>query len=854
MKQEFLNRFLNQLKLFDDDRSALKNKRGFHDATIDHFQLRSCGEYIKDVVRNGGFSLEDLKRHHIVNSSGDVSRQLLGRNILIPYMDRAGNVEIIKPHKFGLSGVPAHIFSGATFDRDAETLIITEGEFKAMAGYQYGFSIISLPGINVYSRKKYDELAQFVSNSIKLQKIIIMFDSETKDDPRFEKYKPDWKERYETVIYSYVMARKLAQSGYQTFIGLIPAEWRVNGKIDIDMCLAAGRSKQEMQSVLDNALTPQAYLDSLQASLDDKHFKFIKRRCDIASKPRIIIRRSSCYFASDPKDETKIGRQISNFVIDIDATYHGERLRRSVSITNEYGDKIPPVVLESEHMTSAHSFKKFLYERGNFYFDGTDAHLTAIWQYEFTCDEGNAIYEINHVGKVENSQAAKGKDVWITQNLMFYDDQIVEADDNNIFWVDGKGFRYLIADYENNGGDATNCQVPILSTQPMQMDEIIYHYSQLAGQAGKLLLGWAQQMILRTYIKTCGDIVPYPFVYGEKRTGKTTVCEHVMNLFGMPGFGTTFTDITKVAIQRLLGYYSSVPVWIDEFSNDPKTMSYEPHLKSVYNRVPVMKGTRSSFGIASYPVRSGLIMSGETIPSTDAVKQRAVLLPMKMNPTAGQSLKWLEDNKQALGWFMYWVLKNRKEQAKKVDEYIRNYYESLSAHVKDIDIRTLKHFSMMAGSYRALIGQKDDEFNDWLLRSVGKQMQTVERDEIYMFFEELSVLRNDGKLSNEFVKMEQVDGRKCIFIWFKGCYDKWREFYGKHHEIHAMSVLRETLNGRPYYIKEVRSQINKNTKRCVVMDYDTAPESLKDLAEQSLTEMQSAAMGIKSDGQNGLDF
>jgi hypothetical protein len=565
--------------------------------------------------------------------------------------------------------------------------------------------------------------------------------------------------------------------------------------------------------------------------MEDLHWQFIDRKIRNAGRKRNVIRWANKYFIPTEEDDSKIDRPISNFVIDITATYFdkaADQIKREIIITNEFGDKTKPRIIDPVQMSSVAGFKTFCYSQGNFMYYGNEKNLMEIWESEFASDEGNSIYEIDHIGRIDIIDEFNKQDMWITKNILFCEEQEIHADDNGIFWVGDKGIRYLSLDTSNDNMDSSVCQTPEIRTQELDLKEVCYHMTKLVGESGKLLIGWAVFSLIRPYLKRFNDVTPYPFLYGEKQTGKTTACQILMALFGLPDFGTTFTDITKVAITRLMAYYSYIPVWIDEFSNDHRVQSYEPHLKSVYNRMPVMKGTRAAFGLASYPIRSGLLMSGETIPTMDAVKQRSVLLPMRIDRNSSASLRWLETNKKELSYFAYYVIKNRRKLAKEADAHISKYYDAISDLEGIDDIRIPKHFSLFAGCYKALMPEIDAPFNKWMVGIIDKQKVFTKNDEIFQFFEDMTVLYVDRTINDNYVAFEKIDGYECGVMWFNGIYDKWKEKYGKVKEIHARESLREAMKSRSYFWKEKRTRVKGEQRPCIIIKLHDADPTIKD--------------------------
>lgn len=827
-----LSAFVEQLPLTDADRASLRKKRGFHDGTINKLKFRSCGLHVRDII-NGMGSFAQLRKYQIVDENDRINSQLLHNNILIPYLGIDGSVIKIRPHKLGFKGDPIRPYCEFLIQEN-EHLIITEGEFKAAAAHQYGLSCIAVPGIMSYSNNHFEDLLAFIDNA-NCKRVTILFDREIKDDPEFSNYKKDWKSRYDTEIYSYIMAKKLERQ-YDARICRLPEEWMEDGKIDIDGALAQGISKDKLCTEIDRALKPDGYMKQLKQEHEPKIFNYINKRSSRATDSVRIRRKNNRYeWIKEENDSVTI----TNFVIDIVATYidstTGEK-KREIVITNEYEERTSPMILGPDEMSSKSNFVRFCYAQGNYIFNGNEAQLQQIWQWEFMSDEGKIIIDLDHVGRV-TIERFKNMDIWVTRDHCFFGKEVIEADDNGVFWIEDVGLKLKSLD----GGEVSVANIPrLMPESDINLKMIKDNMTGMMGEKAKLLLGWAAYTLLQPYLKD-NEISPIPFLYGEKASGKTTACSAIMGLFGMPDYGSTLTDITTVAITRIMSYYSNLPVWLDEFDNSHKTMAKESHLKAVYNKVPVLKGQRKQFGVAAYKIRSNLMLSGETIPTSDGLKTRSALLHMRLGKNTLPYLKWIDLNKTKLSLFMYEVLKRRVELAEDAEIYIEKYIKGVTEHFSKMDVRTARHYSIFAGCYRALFGN-DKVFNQWLQKSIGKQRTIIEKDEVSQFFEDLNTLQAEKRLSDDFVGYADEDGVSCIVIWYTGAYDIWKDRFARVKEIHAKEVVRETIFNRPYFLKEARRQVNGKRRRVMMFNYHDSPDTLKDLVFNSISEVEKASL------------
>lgn len=815
----FLDEFVGKLQLLDKDKEHLIKDRGFTESTIEECRFKSCGPYIRDIIIGlDGFYDINYKTHKIIDDNGYPNRQLLQNNILIPYLDAAGHIYKIRPHKLGFKGDSIDPYCQHLFNKEETNLIITEGEFKAAAGHQYEFNTIAVPGISSFSKNHFEELLSFLSGS-KIKEISILFDSEDKSNPEYKNYKKDWKSRYDTDIYSYIMAEQLQKNGFNAKVASFPKEWREDGKIDFDGCLGQGRSRADIKNVIDAGKNPKQFLNSLHYG--KKEEAYIKRRIERFFYESKIRRSKNCYWFV--KDEDSLVK-ISNFVINIEATYYetdGTKLRE-VTIINEFGEESEPTVLSPEMMTSKQSFMRFCYSRGNYNYMGNDFQLGMIWEWEFMCDEGNTIYDIDHVGKLDHR--AFKKDVWFFGNVMWVDDEKLYPSNEKIYWMDNVGMRVKPLAVDEHAA-----QLPCLNLDPVDKDEIVKHLFNVGGERAKLLLGWVVFVLLAPYLPY-RKINPFPFVYGEKGEGKSTLCSYFMAILGMEDWSsTTMTDITIVAITRLMGYYSSLPVWIDEFQRASDTLKKESHLKSVYNKVPVVKGTRNKFGISTYKIRSQLMLSGQTMPMSDALKSRCILVHMILNRGAHQSYLWLENNKEQMSNIAVQILNDRIALAKNAETYIDQYYEAICGSVADVDVRTARHYAIFSGCYKAFMGA-DVKYDEQLQQQVYMQREMVGTDEVEKFFDDMMVLHIEGKIDKDYYKMNTLSGE--IEVWLKGVYEQWVLRYNKSREMYGFTTIKQLFSKKSYCVEcNRRVQLGNATKRCVVLRYDECPEQIRNLVD-----------------------
>ena len=263
----------HKLILNPRDRDILAKKRGFTKETIEKLGYRTNnranGTYIEELT----YPREQLIQLGILQvwrSRPEPNAQLLGKGItgekdddgdplwdwnepiIIPYLDAEGHAFYLRPHKGGLrqerdeydedfssSEVYCPFLLSDLAENYDGTVIITEGEFKAGAAFQARVPCIAIPGISFGKNKNYRKKLVELLHRYKATNIVVMFDNEVKDDPQFrDRFKPDPYDRHDTEMWALYLARDLKEEFESVMVGLLPNEWRIDGKADIDGALA----------------------------------------------------------------------------------------------------------------------------------------------------------------------------------------------------------------------------------------------------------------------------------------------------------------------------------------------------------------------------------------------------------------------------------------------------------------------------------------------------------------------------------------------------------------------------------------------------------------------------------------
>lgn len=843
------DRFLELTHLTDSDREGLKKDRGFTDALIDQLKFRSGGDYIAEDAVMGQmrreFSEDDLIGKGLlvrVNGVVQVNDQLLndkklkrGR-YLIPYLDEDGKCFHLRPHKLGFSkktgygGYPLAIYCSWLIRDKPRKVVLTEGEFKAAALYQWGIPAIAIPGVSSYVKKYFERLVNFLAR-FGIQKVLIVFDSEEKGEPNFPNYKPKAEDRYDTEFYSYLNAYKL-QKGigkegeegtvrFETYIGTLPAEWRVNGKVDFDMALAQGRTRGDIEKCLKAAKPPGEYL----ADLPEEAKRVVQRK--LAKEfSRVPIKRDFNKYVAIKKDKDgSISEQIiSNFVINIKASFYTEEgIIRHVELVNEFGEKSNTFPMEAGVMAGVNEFKKFCFNKGNYVFEGSVQDLNNVWKYEFLRDTGEVIFMPDRIGKINSK-------LWLFGNMAITNGKIYRPDDDGIIWINGTGYRPQNFQTMGNSGDSSEGPIPVLVERKIDALEIVRNFHDaVGGYEAEIMIGWVIASLFSDDIFKEFRAFPILFAYGKRESGKTTAMRWLSCFFGKEEKGFTLSKTTtQNFIIRALAYRGSLGTWFDEYRNK-ESQDKSELFRSVFNRQVSGKGTNSSMKVRGFAVNSTLAISGEETPNDNALFTRCVHLQFSSYKRGNSRYKdWMDDNCEYFSALSLQLIMEYDRHKDRIIDYARQLRKALTE--KGITDRTAENWAICAGAYSAVI-KMDGEFIKWVEQTCQEIKKTGESEHMLnQFWEDIYILWSNGEIGKDYIAVDDTN----LYIWFMGCYDKWAIHYRKKtgKEAFERNTIFKYLQDEPYYVETKTKRMDGTVKKVFSISLTEATDTIQEMAQE----------------------
>jgi hypothetical protein len=344
-------------------------------------------------------------------------------------------------------------------------------------------------------------------------------------------------------------------------------------------------------------------------------------------------------------------------------------------------------------------------------------------------------------------------------------------------------------------------------------------------------LGWVFSVPFLEEVFELYGCFPFLFVTGRRGSGKSTIAEWLMNFFGLENAGKMAADTTAVGLQRYLAYYSSLPVWIDEYRNTKQITQKNGFLRNAYNRQSAGKGIKSDFGVREAKIRGTLLMSGEETPEDNALLTRCIPILVSEKSRTINHFDWFMSNKIKFSYHILDILRRKKELMPtflKVLNEGKNFFTSNHS-----DDRTAINYAALCAGYAVMFGEDNIDFAKWVANeTIRIQREYHDEQAVSIFIEDLMVLKTK-KLINDNYWVEE-DGK--IYLYFHGLYNTWAQDYRKTRGIEPFksASIRDYLKEEPGFVgSNISHRINSEMKKCIVYQTDQAKEELINLVEKT---------------------
>lgn len=399
--------------------------------------------------------------------------------------------------------------------------------------------------------------------------------------------------------------------------------------------LALIRDDSLVQSIVDDLVRVEKgrdrWLAARRRAEDRRRKKKAEQgRGDVDWRKYNFFEEYDCYFGKTDKGDV----QWSNFTMK--PLFHvrdDEHAHRLFEVKNNCGRRIF-LDLDMDDLVSLQRFRKRLEREGNFIFKGKDEDLMDLKSY---------LYEMTETADLVKKMgwnSAGGYYAW--GNGLWHDGTFTAADKYGIVRIDGGGegkddrcyFLPSASAMQGDGGEGSRFTLERkfehldgLNNTPM--GDYLAQFVRVWGDNGVVGLMYWLASLFRDVIIGGTNSFPLLNLFGPKGTGKTTMGSHLMRFFVKSDKQPPSLRemATGAALSAEAGYSVNAMVHFDEYKNDVRPQVVE-FLKATYNGIGRTKMGGENFKeLVQTPVRSGVIVSGQEMPTADiALFQRCIFL------------------------------------------------------------------------------------------------------------------------------------------------------------------------------------------------------------------------------------
>ena len=336
-----------------------------------------------------------------------------------------------------------------------------------------------------------------------------------------------------------------------------------------------------------------------------------------------FVEERGCYYGiTDKGDE-----QWTNFTLK--PLFHimdNDRPRRLYELRGAGSKRKVLLDLDMEELNSISKFRKKLEGLGNYIWSAGEQEMIKLKSYLY--DNTQVANIVTQMGWNTGGFYAWGNGIWMEEGFRVTDEfGIVHTGEG-----EKAQFWYIPAAAKNGDTASYERQRRFVhrSLQKVKFGEYMKDFVTVYGDNGKIGLCYWLASLFRDVVTATTRSFPILDLFGPKGSGKTELGAALMAFFIVDNKAPNLKNSTPIALNDDVAYACDALVHFDEYKNDlnPKMIEF---LKGLYDGVGRTKMGGANFGDRKMtPVKTGVIMSGQEIPTADiALFHRCVFLPFQ---------------------------------------------------------------------------------------------------------------------------------------------------------------------------------------------------------------------------------
>lgn len=445
---------------------------------------------------------------------------------------------------------------------------------------------------------------------------------------------------------------------------------------------------------------------------------------------------------------------VSNFTMRVLYLIVGANPKRIVEITNVYR-KRATLDFGIEDLISLEKFKARVEGVGNFLFEGKAQDLARIKSKLYNLEKPSL--EIARLGQYKNKFFAFANGIYTGDTFLPVDDKgmVAVGDENYYIPV----FGDTKADDDD---DLRNYRRFLHRESAVTFREWADLFCQVYGENGKLGISFFLFTLFSDAIFDRTKAAPMLFLFGQRGSGKGTMANSLLHLFGEPQDPLMLGGAsTVVGFMRKLGQFQNALVWLDEYKNDIGEKKIES-LKNIWDRVGYERGVKDqSNRTQTTSVTSSAIISGQEIPNVEpALFSRTVLCEFRaMQRGADEIVRFNALRTMEQGGITNVTLECLSLRPLLLERFYKSFTEiaaSLRTAFADEDVieRQVINFAILAACVQCLEDRLHFPFHSSELLQISERFIKRQRDmmstanEVQQFFEMVAFLLSNGLIKD----------------------------------------------------------------------------------------------------------
>ncbi len=552
-----------------------------------------------------------------------------------------------------------------------------------------------------------------------------------------------------------------------------------------------------------------------------------------------IIEKKGAYYKVRYKDGNEFHVKLTNFTIKLlNIFIRGNEREREIVIKREDNRESSPLMIASEAKVSLKPFKTLVANAIDASFYGKEDDLIAIWEHVYKTSKEVIVNLPECVGRVK---AFKG---WLFGDCFISDTGATYLpDENGVIWISNRSVGLRSMSMETGGASSVMEGVPRLLTDldEEQREELIggvlKNLAINLGDPGIALniLGWAWASVHSDEIFDSLGFFTSIYSWGRQGMGKTTINKWVLSFFDVeePGWNPANQLNSGVSFSRKLSYYASLPMCVDELKLERATIEMYGVFRTWYNRGARTVSSKEAFGVRSQPVRSTIMFGGEDQFSVESNRARCIHFRIpKLGREEVNSYKWIDSRRRDLPAIGYhWITKRSEIPEKDLMREIKAL-DTLLRH-NGISSRTSLNWASVAFFGKRLADKYMPEFDylGYLYDTAQEDAETQKEDNLTTeFWTLIEGLQAEERAKINADHMKRIGNE--LHIWFAEVFRISQKEGGSHRDNFSKRAIAEGVRDEPYFLRDDRTKMGMNeiVRRCIVLDIESAPEVLKQIA------------------------